>query len=228
MSSQRDNPENALINQGIFSLASNDIIKKAGEVARHAKFGPGEYLCFQGDPQSPLVLLISGQLRLFTLSENGFEVPMGVINAGQSSGEPAILCDSPSMLNIAAVRHSAVALIGRNDARQLFNEPQVSRALNTIMAQRFTHHIERHAVQGLPRADARISAVIEAVINDAGTNESPLIELPNQATIAALAKVSRETVSRVLKSLEQRGVLAKEGQWVRVCDRTTLRSLAAG
>jgi len=32
----------------------------------------------------------------------------------------------------------------------------------------------------------------------------------------------------VLKSLEQRGVLAKEGQWVRVCDRNTLRSLAAG
>jgi len=228
MSNKRDNPEKALRDQGLFSLSSDDIVKKASEIARYTKFGPGEYLCFQGDPQSPLVLLISGQLRLFTLSENGFEVPMGVINAGQSSGEPAILCDSPSMLNIAAVRDSSVALIGRADARQLFTQPQVSRALNTIMAQRFTHHIERHAVQGLPRADARISAVIESVINDAGKGESPLIELPNQATIAALAKVSRETVSRVLKSLEQRGVLAKEGQWVRVCDRNTLRSLAAG
>ena len=90
------------------------------------------------------------------------------------------------------------------------------------------HFVERQAVQGLLRADARISAIIESAIDIAEKDESPLIELPDQATIAAMAKVSRETVSRVLKSLTHQGVIAKEGRRIRVRDRVTLRSLAAG
>jgi CRP/FNR family cyclic AMP-dependent transcriptional regulator len=197
-------------------------------MARIAEFEPGDYVCFQGDRQSPLVLVISGQLRSFTLSEDGCEIPICAINSGQSTGEPSIIHDSPLPENITAVRKSTVATLTRDHARQLFNEPEVSRALNNAMALQLSHLVERYVTQGLPRAGARISAVIVSAINNAKKDESPLIELPNQATIAAMAKVSRETVSRVLKSLEYRGVIAKEGRQFRVRDCITLRSLATG
>jgi hypothetical protein len=41
------------------------------------------------------------------------------------------------------------------------------RALNHALAIRLNGFAERHAMRGLPRADAGISAVIESVINDA-------------------------------------------------------------
>jgi CRP-like cAMP-binding protein len=104
----------------------------------------------------------------------------------------------------------------------------VAQALNNAMAKQLMHSAERHAVQRLPRADARISAVIESTINDADNERSPLIELPDQATIAAMAHVSRETVSRVLKSLTYRGVIAREGGRIRIRDRIALRALADG
>jgi CRP/FNR family cyclic AMP-dependent transcriptional regulator len=214
--------------QNLFALVREDVIRKASEMVRIAEFGPSEYICFQGDPRSPLVLVISGQLRTSTLSEDGREIPVRVIDPGHSGGEEPILRNSSIHGNIAAVRKSTVALFTRADARRLFNEPDVARALNNSMALRLMHLVERHAVQGLPRADARISAVIESAINNAEKDESPLIELPDQATIAAMAKVSRETVSRVLKSLTTRGVIAKEGRRIRVRDRATLHSLATG
>ncbi|MEW9584287.1 Crp/Fnr family transcriptional regulator [Paraburkholderia sp. DGU8] len=212
----------------LFSGASDDLMKKAGELVRITEFGPGEYICFQGDPRSPLVLVISGQLRTSTLSEDGREIPVRTINPGQSGGEEPILRNLPIHGNIVAVRKSIVALFSRAHARQLFNEPNVARALNNSMALRAMHLVERHAAQGLPRADARISAVIESAIDNAEQDESPLIELPDQATIAAMAKVSRETVSRVLKSLELRGVIAKEGRLTRIRDRIALHALATG
>lgn len=220
--------ERLLRNQTLFALSSDDIVKRASEDVRIAEFGPDDYVCFQGDRQSPLVLVISGQLRSFILSEDGCEIPICVINPGQSIGEPPIIQDSPIPGNITAIRKSTVAILSRAHARRLFTEPDVSRALNNSMAVQLSHLVERHAVHGLPRAGARISAVIVSAINDAEKDESPLIELPNQATIAAMAKVSRETVSRVLKSLEHRGVIAREGRQIRVHDRITLRRLATG
>ncbi|MFL9966072.1 Crp/Fnr family transcriptional regulator [Paraburkholderia sediminicola] len=214
--------------QPLFLGASDDLIKKVSEMVRLTEFGPGDYICFQGDPRSPFVLVISGQLRTSTLSEDGREIPGRVINPGQWGGEEPIVCNSSIHGNIAAIRKSTVALFSRSHARELFNEPNVARVLINSMALRVMHLVERHAVQGLPRADARISAVIESAINNAEKDESPLIELPDQATIAAMAKVSRETVSRVLKSLTSRGVIAKEGRRIRVCDRVTLHALATG
>jgi CRP/FNR family transcriptional regulator, cyclic AMP receptor protein len=220
--------EALLRKQNLFALASENVIKTASQMVRLAEYGPGDYICFQGDPRSPLVLVISGQLRTSTLSEDGREFPVRVINPGQSGGEEPVLRNASIHGNIAAVKKSTVALFDRAHARQLFNEPDVARALNDSMALRLMHLVERYAVQGLPRADARISAVIESSINHAEKDESPLIELPDQATIAAMAKVSRETVSRVLKSLTNRGVIAKEGRRIRVRDRVMLHALAAG
>ncbi|MEW9585696.1 Crp/Fnr family transcriptional regulator [Paraburkholderia sp. DGU8] len=220
--------EALLRKQTLFSMASDDIVKRAGAMVRMAEFAPGDHVCFQGDPRSPLMLVISGQLRTSTLSEDGREIPVRTVNVGQSVGEEPILLNSSIHGNIVAVRKSTVALFSRAHARQLFDEPNVARALNSSMAGRVMHLVERHALQGLSRADARISAVIESTIGNSEKDESPLIELPNQATIAAMAKVSRETVSRVLKSLTARGVIVKEGRRIRVRDRDTLHRLAAG
>jgi len=214
--------------QTLFSTSSDDFLSRASKMLRIAEYKVGDHICFQGDPQSPLVLVMSGQLRASTVSEDGVEIPTGIINPGQSAGESWIIQRLPILVSIGVVRRSVVGLFNRADARQLFNESNISRALNAKMAFQLRYLVERHASQGLPRAAARISAVIESAMSAAKSDEFPLLELPNQATIAAMAKVSRETVSRELKSLELRGVIAKEGRQFRVRDRTTLHRLATG
>jgi hypothetical protein len=59
-------------------------------------------------------------------------------------------------------------------------------------------------------ATTQISWETESAINDADQEESPLIELQDQTTIAAMAIVSRETASRLLRCLTHRGVIARE------------------
>jgi len=215
-------------NQTLFSLSADDVVVRASKQARITEFKPGESICYQGDPRSPLMLVLAGQVRLAVFTEDGFEIPIRVIKSGQSLGEAPILNGLPIPGNVVAVRKSTVALINRADARQLFDEPAVSRALNRSLAFQLRQFVVGQATQGLPRADARISAVVLSAIENTTKDESPLIELPKHATVAAMAKVSRETVSRVLKSLEDRGVIAKEGGLTRVRDRIALQNLVAG
>lgn len=215
-------------NQTLFSGASDDVVNRVIALARITEFKSGTYICHQGDPGSPLILVLSGQLRFSALSENGIEIPIHAVNPGQSVGGPAILCDLPILGSVAAVKKSTVALLSRANARQLFDEPEVLRALSRSMAQEIQDYLQHHAEKGLPRADTRIAGVIMSAIKNTEIDDSPLADLPTHATIGAMAKVSRETVSRVLKSLEHRGVIKKEGRQTRVHDRIALQRLAAG
>jgi len=53
------------------------------------------------------------------------------------------------------------------------------------------------------------------------------IHMPLRAMLET-ANVSRETVSRVLASLERRGVIAKQGRRIAIRDLVALRSIAMG
>jgi CRP/FNR family cyclic AMP-dependent transcriptional regulator len=214
--------------QTLFCASSDDILAWASKMLRFTQYKSGDHICLQGDPHSPLILVTSGQLRVSAISEGGVELPIGVVNPGQSTGETSIIQRLPSPINIRVVRKSLVGLFNRADAHQLFNESNILRALTTKMAFQLREFYERQTSQGVSRADARISAVIESALSTANSDEYPLLEFPNQETIAAMAKVSRETVSRVMKSLELRGVIAREGRQIRIRDRVTLHHLATG
>jgi CRP/FNR family cyclic AMP-dependent transcriptional regulator len=218
----------ALRDQALFSSASDKVISRTGSLMRLVEYRPGDFVFYQGDPRSPLALVVSGQLRSSAVSEDGTEVPIRAINPGESVGEMAILRSLPSPGTVAATKKSTVALINRADARPLFDEPSVARMLSSILSMQLRRFVERHAAQGLPRADARVSAVIESAIHNMEDDGCATIDLPDQATIAAMAKVSRETVSRVLKRLELRGIISKEGRRIQVRDRAALRDLVTG
>lgn len=193
-----------------------------------ANVNEGDYVCFQGDAQSPLIFLIEGQLRVSTFSEDGVEIPISVVNPGQCAGEESILNRTPLCTNVAAARDSVVGLLDRAPARQLLADPDVARALNSLMAQRYAELIAARTSQRQTSAGARVSAAIETIVGEQPCFESSRVDLPNQNTIAAMARVSRETVSRVISSLEKRGIIEREGKAICVRNRAALHQLANG
>jgi len=228
MLQQMNAMHDVLKNQVLFRTARSETIDLASQFVKIANVKEGEYICYQGDAQSPLIFLIEGQLRLSTFSEDGTEIPANVANAQECVGEISILNRVPVIANIAAARDSVVGLLDRAHARQLLDDPAVARTLNKLIAQRYMALIAARSAQSQSRAGARVIAVIEAAMSERVPGELPLVDLPNQSTIAAMAKVSRETVSRVISSLEKRGVIKREGKAFRIHDRIALRQFATG
>ncbi|MDH6147611.1 MULTISPECIES: Crp/Fnr family transcriptional regulator [Paraburkholderia] len=214
--------------QALLGFSDEKVIQLARAMGRVADVKAGDYVCFQGDAASPLIMLLSGQLRTCSLSSEGHEIPIRTLNAGESTGAVSIVDDSPIAENVIATQKSTLVLLARADARRLFLEPEVSRALNRSFASLVQGFATRHAEQGMPRAAARVSALINSALSETGKDAPAVIELPSHATLGAMAKVSRETVSRVLASLERRGVIARRGRQISVQDRAALETIAKG
>jgi CRP-like cAMP-binding protein len=213
----------------LFSAATDEEVKSAARLMRVTCFKPGEHVAFAGDATSPLYMLLEGELRSFVSSEDGREIPMRTYSARQTFGAATIIQRTALLWNVAAITHSTVATLNRAQAILLLRSPTIAPSVNEMMSADLLQMVHRYTVGGLSRAGARISALIVSSIGERNrADEWPAVEMPDQATVAALAKVSRETVSRVLKSLESKGVIVRIGRRLRIRDITTLQQIAAG
>jgi CRP/FNR family transcriptional regulator, cyclic AMP receptor protein len=206
--------------QRLFKYASDDAIALANRHVRYQRLDAREVIAHQGQSDSPLVLVVSGQLQASTVSEDGHETSLNSMKAGESCGESAIVLDSPSAASVRASTRAIVGVISRAHARTLFSDPGVATSLIEILSRKFLHAIEGQATLSMPRAYSRIYAIINEVVARTPDDAYPLIQLPNQAAIATAANVSRETVSRAITALMRRGAIVKAGRLYQVCNRS--------
>lgn len=220
------NVKKSLTDQNLFSMACDDVLTRTASLIRFRKYRENDSVLYQGDSRSLLVLAITGQLRVSIVSEEGTEVPPRVINPGNMVGAIAILHNSLSSASVMAVKAITVGILKRSDAQELLDDPSVSIKLSGILSSELRRMVKLQSSPCHSRAGARVSAVIEAATIAAKGNDSTFIDLPNQMTIAAMARVSKETVSRVIKSLVHKGVISKEGRRIRVHNAAALHTLA--
>jgi hypothetical protein len=122
--------------QRLFQHASDAIVAQAARTVRYRTFKAHDIVSRQGDRNSLLILVISGQLQAFRGSEDGREIGINLIGPGESCGHCAIIQDTPAVSSIAAVTSAVVGMIGRTEARNLFRAAGVSEALLDILCTR--------------------------------------------------------------------------------------------
>jgi DNA-binding transcriptional regulator YhcF (GntR family) len=85
----------------------------------------------------------------------------------------------------------------------------------------------RQFVHASSRSTTRICALIYSIFREEGGHPSAPIELPSQATLGLMARVSRETVSRAVSLLSQRGIIRKQRNQILVVDPDALQRMAS-
>src|SRR5258708_1953731 len=100
--------------QRLLKHACDEIVALADRYVRYQMRAPGEVVVRHGDRNSPLVLVISGQLQASSVSENGHETGLSHMKAGESFGESAIVLDTPVLASVIASTSAVVGLISRD------------------------------------------------------------------------------------------------------------------
>jgi CRP-like cAMP-binding protein len=214
--------------QSLLKTATEEELKQIAEWTRISRVKSGEYVAFAGDANSALYMLLEGELRSFVVSAVGREITIRTYSSGQAFGAATIIQRVPLIFSVAAIRRSAIATLSRTHARTLFRSPTIVHSVNELMAAEILEWARRFAGSSSPRAKTRIAALIASSLRENASGEWPAVEIPDQATMAALAQVSRETVSRVLKSLETDEVIVRMGRRLRIRNAARLQRIAAG
>lgn len=193
-------------------------------------FAQGETIFHQGSAGNSLYIIISGQVRIFTVSEAGQELTVSIFRDGNFFGELALLDGLPRSASAQAMCTTTTLTLHRAAFLHIINAcPPIAASILEVMAARLrqtTTNAEQLA--GLSAAERVVQQLVRlAQQHGISDGAATLIDLRlTQDSLASISGTTRETVNRVLSGLRDQGLVQLERARIRVIDLHRLRTLA--
>ncbi len=185
-------------------------------------------LVHQGAPHAGLMLLLSGQLQVVGLTEDGRAISYGIIPEGGFWGEISLLNEAPYSATVVALSRVLVAVLPQAQALQLFfHAPSVSQFLLRHLARQVQRDAEFKTLLSIHNTSRRIISFLRLIQTEAPNKQQVIENLPTHQDIANLINASRETVTRVLILLTQQGIIQRDANRLIILDPQALHKLAS-
>lgn len=206
----------------------DDIVAQLAAIAMHRRLGDGELLFAKGDAADGLYGVITGRVRISTAGSDGRELIVNLFEPGGWFGEISMFDGLPRTHDARAVGVTELLLIPRERFLSLLVErptlyPHFLRMLCSKLRRSFAW-IEYEAFLPLPaRVALRLLELARAYGEE--TPEGTLIRLHlPQEELGRMLNVSRQSISKELNALRERGCIHIEYGRVLVRDRAALET----
>ena len=209
-----------LRNVPLFESLSEEDLAALAKVTITRTFSRDSVIILAEEEGDTLFIIENGQVKVSIVSEDGREVILSLLGAGAVFGELSLLDGKPRSANVIATEDTELIMLRRADFIQLiFKVPQIATALLAELASRL-RRTDRQ-IEGLALLDvtSRISETLLQLAGDQGVETGAGIVIRNRPTHQELANMSgttRETVSRVLKRLENQSYIQCHGRTITI------------
>lgn len=165
----------------------------------------------KGSVGEHLLFVLSGRLQVVDLTEDGREIGLDFLTAGDYFGELSIIDGLARSASIMALENSLIAALPRSQALALiYHNPLVVERLLKRMAASIRTAANYRTIIGIPNAFQRVFALLNQFAKIAPGGLVVIDKMPTQQEIAITVNTSRETVSRAIHILIQKGVVEKD------------------
>jgi len=181
------------------------LIEEITSKSRHKKLDSGDVLIFPGDVLVFVPIVLSGALRIVREDEEGREVFLYHLFASQTCAMAVNCCmgKQTSMVKVIAEDETEVLLVPTELIDQLFKYPEWKEFINNTYSNRFAELIEVIDLIAFNSLDKKILNYLEK--KKEALNSSVLLITHQQ--IATELNTHREAVSRLLRTMEQKGIV---------------------
>jgi len=179
-----------------------------------------------------LMFLLSGQLQVIDVTEDGRAIGLRMLMPGDFFGEIALINNSTRSASVVAMTEVLVGFLPAPTAMHLFaHSPSVARHMLKHLAQKIQRDSELRALLSINNTAKRIyTYLIQMQKPQSSEPGTPTVveNLPTHQDIANMVNTSRETVTRALLTLTQLGIAQKDAHRLIIRDPEALRKLAHG
>ncbi|WP_296944476.1 Crp/Fnr family transcriptional regulator [uncultured Massilia sp.] len=183
----------------------------------------------KGGSGDGLLFLLSGQLQVIDITEDGRAIGLRMLAPGDFFGEIALINNSTRSASVVALSDVLVAFLPAPIAMHLFaHSPSVARQMLRHLAQKIQRDSEFRALLSINNTAKRIYAFLTLMQQKkAGEPGAPAVveNLPTHQDIANMINTSRETVTRALLTLVQQGIVQKDSHRLIILDPEALKKL---
>jgi hypothetical protein len=122
----------------VFKHLAPEELAELARASREDFYAPGDALCVEGEQGNEVFILMSGEVRVWCLDDEGEERQVGSERAGGMIGEMAVLDPAPRMATVVAVENGVRVLRLDGDAfrNALEDDPAIASGVIRTLAQR--------------------------------------------------------------------------------------------
>ncbi|UCF63394.1 MAG: Crp/Fnr family transcriptional regulator [bacterium] len=211
----------------LFSEMNDRDLDKIIHLASKQKYHKDNLILIEEEIGSTMFIILSGRVKISRISDDGREVILSILSDGDFFGEMSLLDGHTRSANVTATEESELLVIRREEFLQMLKDfPQIAINLLKELAQRIRKSDEHIKSLSLQDATGRVATTLLRIAEDSGVfrkGQVEILELPLQQDLANMAGTSRETISRVIKSLTEDGYLKKQGGKIIILDYEKFR-----
>ncbi len=204
----------------LFSSLNGSELEAIDRVSITKIFPKEKIILLEDEEGDTLFIIINGKVKVTTYSESGKEVIFSILNAGDFFGEMSLLDGKPRSATVVSMEDAQIQLIRRTEFyRLLENHPRIALRLLEELASRLRKADERIESLAILDVTGRIAGILLQFAEDRGiinNNEVIIKSRPTHQELANMVGTTRETVTRVLKQLEDKSYIMMAGKDVTI------------
>lgn len=208
-------------------LSDADIeLIKGLAVDRH--FAKGTVVLTEGSMGDSLYAIVSGRVKVFISDEEGREITLKLLGAGDFFGEMSMIDSQPRSASVTTLENCTFTVLSR-DAFQacLERAPRIATQVMQALAKRLRDADRKISTLALMDVYGRVAnTLLELAIHSNG--KLIIGDKLSQQDLANMVGASREMVNRILKDLAERGYISIESKIITILDENMPPSFGGG
>lgn len=200
----------------IFSELADLDISSLGRLSIRKRYPKDTVIFFENEEGDFFFMILEGRIKVTILGDDGREVILSLLGAGDFFGEMALLDNEPRSATAIAVEDSELLSLHRTDFQSvLADNKSITVGLMRVLTSRLRKANHQISTLALLDVYGRVARVIVDMARDEGKRLKDGRIAFRRATHQEIANrigTTRETVTRMLKDLERQGLIHVEGK----------------
>ena len=211
---------------------SDEEIVRVKQDLRIRQYSKREIVLQKGGHGDGLMFLLSGQLQVIDVTEDGRAIGLRMLAPGDFFGEIALINNSTRSASVVAMTNVVAAFLPAATALHLFSHsPSVAKQMLMHLAQKIQRDSEFRSLLSINNTAKRIYTYLVLLQKNKQLEpgeQAVLENLPTHQDIANMINTSRETVTRALAALAQQGIVQKDANRLVIVKPEALLKLVQG
>ena len=200
------------------------------EAGRTWIYKPGSIMCNEGDLATHLFVLVTGSVKIISVTAHGDRRVVALRGHGDVIGEISGETTGQRTATVQAIDEVHALIVGyERFGRFLESHPLAARLYLHVMIQRWGEAAAMISTLSVTTGMQRLAALLLQLAgrDGNGTDGEVRIAIPlSQEELAGLASTSRTTVTRALRSWRRRGFIRTGQRQIRILDQQALQRAA--
>lgn len=196
-----------LRNVPLFSALPDEQLSLLARAAGRKSFPHNATVISAGDPSDALYLVVAGRLKVMMSDEEGREVILAILSAGECFGEMSVIDDAPRSATVTAIDPCELVVISKYDFKKCLAENSgIAEGVMKVLVKRLREADNKIGSLALMDVCGRVARLLMEMADTVDGQKVIKRKLAKQ-DIAKMVGASRETVSRAMKHLQNSGYI---------------------